>query len=164
MNGRTIKVKIWDFGGQELMHATHQFFLDERSVYCLVLNSRIREKASRMEYWLKLIRSFGGDSPIVVVCNWADEQQMHLNSVLPARQVRSDGILCASVPAKQAAESRKPEQGAPGDGLAKLRHLKEEVPETWLAVKARIDNLRANYITQDAFERIAAEEGIADEN
>ncbi|MHC4476677.1 MAG: leucine-rich repeat domain-containing protein [Planctomycetota bacterium] len=32
-----IKLNVWDFGGQEIMHATHQFFLTKRSLYILVL-------------------------------------------------------------------------------------------------------------------------------
>ena len=36
-----ITTHIWDFGGQEIMHATHQFFLTTRSLYVLVLE---REK------------------------------------------------------------------------------------------------------------------------
>ena len=31
---------FWDFGGQEIMNATHQFFLTNRSVYILVLDAR----------------------------------------------------------------------------------------------------------------------------
>ena len=27
-----VRLNIWDFGGQEIMHATHQFFLTERSL------------------------------------------------------------------------------------------------------------------------------------
>jgi hypothetical protein len=37
---KTLRLNVWDFGGQEIMHATHQFFLTERSVYLLVLNGR----------------------------------------------------------------------------------------------------------------------------
>ncbi len=65
-----IKTHLWDFGGQEIMHATHQFFLSKRSLYILVLDGRKDEKT---EYWLKHIRSFGGDSPVVVVLNKIDE-------------------------------------------------------------------------------------------
>ena len=57
-----IHVHFWDFGGQEIMHATHQFFLSKRSLYILVLDGRRDEKT---EYWLKHIESFGGDSPIL---------------------------------------------------------------------------------------------------
>jgi len=61
---------FWDFGGQETMHATHQFFLSKRSLYILVLDGRKEEDA---EYWLKHIESFGGDSPVLIVLNKIDE-------------------------------------------------------------------------------------------
>ena len=72
--GKNIKVNIWDFGGQEIMHATHQFFLSKRSAYVLVLDGRKDEKT---EYWLKHIQSFGGDSPVIVVLNKEDENPAH---------------------------------------------------------------------------------------
>src|SRR5205807_3970974 len=33
-----VRMHVWDFGGQEIQHATHQFFLTERSLYLVVLN------------------------------------------------------------------------------------------------------------------------------
>lgn len=68
--GTNIVVNIWDFGGQEIMHSTHQFFLTKRTIYILVLDSRKDEKS---EYWLKLIRSYAGPSPVIVVINKIDE-------------------------------------------------------------------------------------------
>ncbi|MCP5047931.1 MAG: GTP-binding protein, partial [bacterium] len=65
-----IHVNLWDFGGQEIMHATHQFFLSKRSFYILVLDGRRDE---RTEYWLNHIKSFGGDSPVMIVLNKMDE-------------------------------------------------------------------------------------------
>jgi internalin A len=65
-----VKIHYWDFGGQEIMHATHQFFLSKRSLYILVIDKRREEKS---EYWLKLIQSFGGDSPVIVALNKMDE-------------------------------------------------------------------------------------------
>ena len=56
-----IQFNIWDFGGQEIMHATHQFFLTKRSLYLLVLDCRLTQEENRVEYWLKIIQSFGGD-------------------------------------------------------------------------------------------------------
>lgn len=67
---RRIKANMWDFGGQKIMHATHQFFLSKRSLYILVLDGRKDEDA---EYWLKHIQSFGGNSPILVVLNKIDQ-------------------------------------------------------------------------------------------
>lgn len=41
---REMKVNFWDFGGQEIMHATHQFFLSKRSLYILVLDGERTKK------------------------------------------------------------------------------------------------------------------------
>ncbi|MCI5219777.1 MAG: GTP-binding protein, partial [Candidatus Electrothrix sp. LOE2] len=71
--GTPIKVNIWDFGGQEIMHATHQFFLSKRSLYVLVLDGR---KDERAEYWLRHIESFGEDSPVLVVLNKQDSNPL----------------------------------------------------------------------------------------
>jgi len=60
-----VQLHIWDFGGQEIMHATHQFFLTQRSLYLLVLNGREGGEDVDADYWLKLITSFGGDSPVI---------------------------------------------------------------------------------------------------
>jgi hypothetical protein len=50
-----IRLNVWDFGGQEIMHATHQFFLTKRSLYLLVLDARLGDEENRIEYWLKII-------------------------------------------------------------------------------------------------------------
>jgi GTPase SAR1 family protein len=45
---------VWDFGGQEIMHGTHQFFLSHRSLYLVVLDGRHDRAKQDAEYWLKL--------------------------------------------------------------------------------------------------------------
>ena len=67
--GEDIRLHVWDFGGQEIMHATHQFFLTRRSLYLLVLNGRQGQEEHDADYWLSLIQSFGGESPVIVVLN-----------------------------------------------------------------------------------------------
>ncbi|MFL6275983.1 MAG: GTP-binding protein, partial [Blastocatellia bacterium] len=71
--GKAIKLNIWDFGGQEIQHSTHQFFLTTRSLYLLVVDARKGDQISNIEYWLKLIESFGGNSPIIIVINQIDQ-------------------------------------------------------------------------------------------
>jgi internalin A len=72
-------LNVWDFGGQEIMRATHQFFLTERSVYLLVLNGREGAEDFDAEYWLKHIESFGGESPVIVVQNKIAQHPFDLN-------------------------------------------------------------------------------------
>ena len=54
MGKEGIRLHVWDFGGQEIQHATHQFFLTERSLYLVVLNGRAGAEDDDAEYWLKL--------------------------------------------------------------------------------------------------------------
>ena len=79
VDAEEIRLNVWDFGGQEIMHATHQFFLTKRSLYLLVLDVRLSEEENRVEYWLKMIQSFGGESPIIIVGNKIDQQPLDLD-------------------------------------------------------------------------------------
>ncbi len=58
---------IWDFGGQEIYHATHQFFLTRRSVYVLLADTR--QQHTNFYDWLLMQETFGGDSPVILLKN-----------------------------------------------------------------------------------------------
>lgn len=75
----SIKLNIWDFGGQEIYHATHQFFLTKRSVYLLVWNARKTKDYDNIYYWLHTIEAFGEDSPIILVMSKMNESDDDLN-------------------------------------------------------------------------------------
>lgn len=70
--GQRYKLNVWDFGGQEIYHSTHQFFLTERSLYLFVWDALAEEEYGRIDYWLKTIQSFAADSPIIIVVNKCD--------------------------------------------------------------------------------------------
>lgn len=77
-----LKTYLWDFGGQEIMHATYQFSLTERSLYLLVIDARKDNEnkgESNIEYWLKLIQSFGKNSPVLIIINKIDENRLDVN-------------------------------------------------------------------------------------
>ncbi|MEL7145295.1 MAG: COR domain-containing protein [Bacteroidota bacterium] len=64
---------FWDFGGQEIMNATHQFFLTNRSVYIIVLDARKDTKSGeQVSNWVRRIKATSGKSPILVVANQID--------------------------------------------------------------------------------------------
>ena len=75
-----ITAHFWDFGGQVMAHATHQFFLRKRCVYILVLNARTDILPNQQaEYWLEHIRAFGNDAPVLLVGNKSDQAQVNLD-------------------------------------------------------------------------------------
>ncbi|MBL7817984.1 MAG: hypothetical protein JNL70_23445 [Saprospiraceae bacterium] len=58
---------IWDFGGQNIQHYAHQFFLSDSVVYALVHSER--EQNEHTGYWLNIIQLLGKESPILIVQN-----------------------------------------------------------------------------------------------
>ncbi len=78
-----IKASFWDFGGQVMVHATHQLFLRESCLYVLLVSAREKEKATeRAEYWLEHVKSFGKGAPVLIVANKADKEPVRLDEGL----------------------------------------------------------------------------------
>jgi internalin A len=71
-------LNAWDFGGQEIYHATHQFFLTNRSLFLLVWNARLGYDQGRLYYWLDIINSLAPQSPILIVATHTDERAANL--------------------------------------------------------------------------------------
>ena len=78
---KTYNLNIWDFGGQEIYHSTHQFFLTKRSLYILVWDARAEEEYGRIDYWLRTIQSFADDSPIIIAINKCDGNVTRINRI-----------------------------------------------------------------------------------
>lgn len=79
VNNKFVHLNVWDFGGQEIMHSTHQFFFTKRTIYILVINARENYDSEQVNEWLKRIDSLGGDSPIIIVGNKIDENNRTSN-------------------------------------------------------------------------------------
>jgi small GTP-binding protein len=155
-DGDTVAAHLWDFGGQEVMHATHQFFLSQRSVYVLLLNSRNDDQA---EKWLKYAASFGGRSPVLVVLNKIDENpsfevnRKTLREKYP--QIREFYRL-----------SCKNEAGIDDFREALRREIENAdtrrtpFPSHWLAVKEHFSNMKADYIESAEYRRVCEQNGV----
>ena len=84
---RTVRPRIWDFGGQLVLHGLHEPFLHShgRTVFVVVLAAtRLPEagdvarnvRGNRLTYWLRTIRHYAGEhAPIVVAVTQGDVPQ-----------------------------------------------------------------------------------------
>lgn len=160
---RRIRLNIWDFGGQEIYHHTHQFFLTKRSIYLLVLDARISQEQNQVEYWLKLIQSFGVDSPVILVGNKTDQHPLDIDYT----GLRKKYPNIVSVVQTSAAT---------GLGISELRqiitqqvdhlpHIRDLLPENWFRLKARLERLsrKRNYITDNDYKILCEENDVRDE-
>lgn len=157
-DGSTIHIHFWDFGGQQIMHATHQFFLSKRSLYVIVLDGRKDEDA---EYWLQLVESFGGESPILVVLNKMDEHPSYdLNRVFlknkykgvkgfyPLSCFNFEGIEVFIEGLRQA--------------LLKSELPRTYWPKTWFDIKNSLENMEHDFISYKEYQSICTRLGVTD--
>lgn len=158
----TVRLNIWDFGGQEIMHATHQFFLTERSLYLLVLNGREGGEDVDAEYWLKHIESFGGDSPVIVVQNKIGQHPFELNyRGLQTRYPQIRGFAKTDC-----------KEGIGLDDLRKaIQQVVDEMPEVrmqfpldWFAIKEQLESMADDYMGYERFRDLCYNKGIKDES
>ena len=166
VGGENVCLNVWDFGGQEIMHATHQFFLTKRSLYLLVLDSRQEEAENRLEYWLKIIQSFGSDSPVLVVCNKADQHHLELDKHgLQEKYANIQGFVetsCEKETVFQQGMGIVELKEAIAQQIAALGHIHDELPATWFAVKERLEQMPQNYIPASEYQQICQNDRVTD--
>jgi internalin A len=152
-----VRCKLWDFGGQEIMHATHQFFLSRRSLYVLVLDGRRDE---RPEYWLRYIESFGGGSPVLVVLNKYDTNPgFDLNRpFLQGKYPFIKGFWKTSCNTGNGIEAFKQ---ALCEELNNVPLTKNEWPTSWFRAKAQLEQMNEPRISYEKFEAVCQEAGVS---
>ena len=161
VNSKDVRLNVWDFGGQEIYHATHQFFLTKRSLYLLVCNCRTSEEENRLEYWLKLIQSFGGESPVIIVGNKCDEQPLDINrKALRDKYPNIKAILETSC---QTGEGVEQLRAAILQEVAHLREVYNLLPLSWFQVKEQLEKLDRDFITYNEYIGICHQQAIPDE-
>jgi internalin A len=152
-----VRLNVWDFGGQEIMHATHQFFLTQRSLYLLVLNGREGVEDADAEYWLKLIDSFGDDSPVIVVLNKIKEHPFNVNRRALQQKypfirdfIKTDCKSRVGIGELRKAIERETDQ---------LNHLRDPFPASWFTIKDRLASMRKTFLNFDEYRKLCAKLG-----
>lgn len=145
------------------MHATHQFFLTKRSLYILVLDARLTQEENRVEHWLKIIQSFGSESPVLLVGNKTDQHPLDIDRTGLQKKFRNIvGILETSAATGAGIEALKAEIAKQVEALP---HVRDLLPETWFTVKSNLEELgrNKNFITQDEYLNLCGANNVTDE-
>lgn len=151
---RDFQINIWDFGGQEIYHSTHQFFLTKRSIYLLVTESRKEDSHDDFFYWLNIIKLLGDKSPVVMVLNKCDqptkelpikEYQGSFNNI-----IRFDKISLK----EQYRESFNEFKTALKRIASDLPHIGTPLPKVWVDIRKELEALKItgkDYITKNEY-------------
>ncbi|MDL2322191.1 hypothetical protein LJC47_07615, partial [Desulfosarcina sp. OttesenSCG-928-B08] len=162
IQGREVRVHYWDFGGQVVMHATHQFFLREKALYVVVLDIR---RSDPLEYWLDHVQTFANGSPTLIVLNKTDQLPQGLQTQLPfdLKRIRErypfvmDSVFCLSCETKDgfsAFQTRLREL------LGSHHILKEDMPVEWFRVKEALTTVNQDFIPRQKFHQICQDQKL----
>ena len=166
-DGEEYRLNLWDFGGQEIYHATHQFFLTRQSLYLLVWDALSEDEHGRIDYWLQTIQSLAGDSPIFIVINKCDSNIGRLKPIDWAsyrkRYPQIEMIFEVSCKDNLGIDHlRKAIQ----DRAVNLPLMKTKWFSEWLNARTVLETLAMtkNHISYDEFCQICRDQGVADED
>jgi internalin A len=144
-NGHTFRLNVWDFGGQQIYHATHQFFLTHRSLYVLLDDTRKDHKSvsdQGFRYWLELIEVFGGHSPTLIFQNEKDGRSKAIDLTgIKRRYDNVTELYAGNLEHAHAADKLR-------DGIefyaTNLSHIGDELPAGWIKIRADVERLAAD--------------------
>lgn len=155
------RVNIWDFGGQEIYHATHQFFLTQRSLYLFVWDARKEDRNAGFEYWLNVVNTLSGGSPVLVVLNKCDERIKTIDEQrLRKRFPNIAGFFQVSALTGAGMDTLRT---AVCQQMDTLPHVGTPWPPHWQRVRQRLEANPADWMSIGAYQSLCREEGVPDD-
>jgi internalin A len=165
-----VTAHVWDFAGQVITHALHQFFFSMRSVYVVVLTGRENNERDDAEYWLRLIKAFGTDEqgngpPVIVALNKWDKHGCRPSVDRGALQerypfirgfVEVDCKTFKGIPKLKAALCRE---------VDRLPWVREPFPSAWDKVRRALTSGRKKraHLTYAEYRALCVTQGVTDE-
>jgi internalin A len=144
-NFDNFRINFWDFGGQEIYHATHQFFLTKRSLYIFVWEARSDDDITFFDYWLNVIKILSLSSPIIIVMNKSDERTKNLD----------EQTFKENFPNIKSFHKVSAIKGSGIDDLRKeiliqiekLDHIGSLLPKAWVDIRAELEKCGKDFIS-----------------
>jgi internalin A len=168
--GQPVTAHVWDFAGQVITHALHQFFFSVRSVYVVVLTGRENNERDDAEYWLRLIKAFGTDEqgngpPVIVALNkWdmpgcrprVDRSALQEHYPFIRSFVEMDCKSKKGIPKLKTALCQE---------VDRLKWVRDPIPEEWDAVRRALTTGRKKraHLTYGEYRALCVEHGVIDE-
>jgi GTPase SAR1 family protein len=163
----SLQVNIWDFGGQDYYHATHNLFLDDKGIFVLLHTSKeIHHKnASEQQwlpvnYWLANVRDNAGyGCPLWFVASKADkgETERPDTTLKKAYTVSKECSISVEDAYKGKGKAVRDFNAFTEDLIEELNTLRgDELPASWVEIRdVLLPKWRKNdkkiFLTRDEF-------------
>ena len=174
INGQTVRLNIWDFGGQDILHSMHRIFLAKNTLYVIVLNTRNNNQDAQAIFWLRYVEAYAPGSPVLLVMNKIDQNKRAalnlpvLRRLFSTREFEREDVLQISAvwPEKEKFQKEFTDKlyGCIG------RHISTSKPFTSqeLRIRDRVEEKKATeklkVISIDDFRDICEEASLDDED
>jgi len=163
---RDFRLNVWDFGGQDIYHSTHQFFLTKRSLYLLITEARKEMRHEDFYWWLSIIRSLSKDCPVVIVLTKCDLPTVDL----PIREYREVFPCIVDSQKVSCHKKHRSTLDCLKQAMAKIlndRSLLPDIgtplPKSWVQVREALEELRGKkktFITCDQYITLCKHHGL----
>lgn len=159
---KSVKINTWDFGGQEILYSTHQFFLTQRSIYILVWEPRSDTEEENFDYWLNIIQRTSNNSSVIVVMNKSDVRIKNIDEISYLKKFNNIyGFIKVSCFTKEGILELESQIK---DCISKLPHIGDALPTSWNNVRIKLKEEYKDYISYDEFKTICRFDDSIKEN
>ena len=158
--GVDLTLHVWDFGGQQIYHTTHQFFMTRRSLYLLVWNTRGDADQARLDHWLRKIQVLAPGSPVLLVATHCDERPPQLN--LDRFRAAYPQIVGMATVSNKTGAGIEELKAAIAAEAARLPLMEQEWPRAWVDVEQALQAADKPHIGGQEFAAICAGCGVDD--
>lgn len=158
-DNQLFRANIWDFGGQEIYYSTHRFFLTTRSLYVLLVSSRLNNNA--IHYWLNTIYLLSHGSPVIIIENEVGDLPISVDeSQLKAKFPNLVKFIKTNFSSNRGLSTLVDEIK---HNLRTLPHIGSKLPNNWLNVRAALESDGRNYIPVEDFYSLCKRAGLTEE-
>jgi internalin A len=156
---KDFRVNFWDFGGQEIYHATHQFFLTKRSLYLFVWDARKEQDIiTSFDYWLNVISLLSMQSPVIVVMNKFDERTKAIEE--ETLKKRFGNIIAFHKVSAMDGTGIEALKAGLVKHIAALPQVGTELPKVWNDIRLELEGLGKNTISLKEYNEICGSHGL----
>jgi len=151
-------LNVWDFGGQQIYHTTHQFFMTRRSLYLLVWNARGDTDQARLDHWLRNIQVLAPDAPVLLVATHIDERPEDFNyNRFAGAYPQLVGHVGISNRTGAGVETLRRQIA---HHAASLPLMEQMWPTSWVQVEQALKDRPERYIDLETFLAVCADAGV----
>jgi internalin A len=155
-NGESIRLNLWDFGDNEIIHSLHQAFFSDRSIVLLVWNARQGCSNCNVNNWRELINRLIPNSIVFSVATHTDF-------------LERDG----TIPSHEGVHKIFPVSNKTGEGIEQLKqaliettihpdHSHKKIPNKWVNLVRDLEKRPDHYLYIGEIYRLSKEQYCID--